>query len=124
LLLPLFALALAIIILNRRNAFTALIVLSLIFLIAFNLSYPLAHYTTAFPELKGDSRIALLISDENYLQDYLSGMYDLDKLMDRYFRQNLTALVMADPPEEWVRISARVDNLQYAITDKKAAPSP
>lgn len=124
LLLPLFALALTIIILNRRNAFTALIVLSLIFLIAFNLSYPLAHYTTAFPELKGDSSIALLISDENYLQDYLSGMYDLDKLMDRYFRQNLTALVMTDPPGEWVRISARVDNLQYAITDKKVAPSP
>ncbi len=65
-----------------------------------------------------------MVSDENYLQDYLSGMYDLDKLMDRYFRQNLTALVMPDPPEEWVRISARADNLQYAIADRKAAPSP
>ncbi len=124
LLLPVLSLALAIIILNRRNAFTALVILSLVFLIAFNLSYPLAHYTTTFPELKSDSRIALVVSDENYLQDYLSGMYDLDKLMDRYFRQNLTALVMPDPPKEWVRISARADNLQYAIADRKAAPSP
>jgi hypothetical protein len=118
---PLFALALAIMILNRRDAFTALVALSLVFLIAFNISYPLAHYTTAFPELKGDSNIALLTADDNYLQDYLSGMYDLDKLMDRYFRQNLTALVLTDPPEEWVRISAKVDRLQYAIADKKAA---
>ena len=124
LLLPIYALALVIIILNRRKAFTALIVLSLLFLIAFSLSYPLAHDTTAFPELKDDSRIALVKADENYMQDYLSGMYDLDKLMDRYFRQNLTALVMADPPVEWVRTSALMDNLQYAIADKKAAPSP
>ena len=123
LLMPIYALALAIIILNRRNAFTALIVLSLLFLIAFSLSYPLVHYTTTFPELKSDSKMALVTIGEDYLQDYLSGMYDLDKLMDRYFRQNLTALVTADPPAEWVRISARRDILQYAIGDKKAAPS-
>jgi hypothetical protein len=51
----------------------------------------MVHYTTDFLELKEESRIALLMADENYLQDYLSGMIDLEKLMDRYVQGNLTA---------------------------------
>jgi hypothetical protein len=63
------------------------------------------------------------MADDKYLQDYLAGMHDLEKLMDKYFRRNLTALVNPNPPEKWIKISARVDSLQYAISDKKAAPS-
>jgi hypothetical protein len=118
--LLILAFSLAIIILNRTTAFTAIVLLALLSLAGFALSYPLAHYTTDFPELREDSRMALVKADENYLQDYRSGIFDLEKLMNRYFQKNLTAVMMANPPKEWLGISARVDTLQYAMTDKKA----
>lgn len=124
LLLLMMVLPLAIILLNRRTALSAFVLLFLLFLVAFNLAYPLAHFTAAFPDLKEDSKMILLKADKNYLDDYLSGLYDVDKLMDRYFRQNLTAVVIPDPPDEWVRISARVESLQHAIVSKKFAISP
>lgn len=110
-------LALAVVIINRRNAFNALVVLSILLLISFNLSYPLAHYTTQFPALKGAPVIAILEADQHYLEEYLSGMYDMEKLMDKYFHENLTALIMANPPQEWIGISDKVENVKDAITD-------
>lgn len=114
----LLAVAFTVVVLNRRNALSALVILSILLLISFNLSYPLAHYTTQFPELKGKPVIAILNADKGYKEDYLSGMFDLEKLMDKYFKQNLTALIIADPPEEWTRISSRTDDLRDAIVDK------
>jgi hypothetical protein len=99
--------ALAVVYINRRNAFNALVVLSILLLLSFNLSYPLTHYTTQFPELKGEPQIAILEADQHYMEEYLSGMYDMEKLMDKYFHQNLTALIMVDPSEEWIGISSK-----------------
>jgi hypothetical protein len=113
--------ALAVVIINRRNAFNALVVLSILLLLSFNLSYPLTHYTTQFPELKGEPQIAILEADQHYMEEYLSGMYDMEKLMDKYFHQNLTALIMVDPSEEWIGISSKVERLKDAITDLKPA---
>jgi hypothetical protein len=117
----LLIMALAVLVLNRRNAFSALVVLSILLLLSFNLSYSLAHYTAQFPELKRDSTIVILETDEHYLEEYLSGMYDMEKLMDKYFQKNLTALIIANPSQEWIGISSRVENLKDAITDIKPA---
>jgi hypothetical protein len=113
--------ALAVVIINRRNAFNALVVLSILLLLSFNLSYPLAHTTTQFPELKGEPVIAILEADQHYMEEYLSGMYDMEKLMDKYFHQNLTALIMVDPSQEWTGISSKEESLKDAITDLKPA---
>jgi hypothetical protein len=117
----LLIMALAVLVLNRRNAFSALVVLSILLLLSFNLAYPLAHYTTQFPELKRDSTIVILETDEHYLEEYLSGMYDMEKLMDKYFQKNLTALIIANPSQEWIGISSRVENLKDAIINIKPA---
>ncbi|HSD58345.1 MAG TPA: hypothetical protein VLB04_09200 [Methanotrichaceae archaeon] len=117
----LLIMALAVVILNRRNAYSALVVLSILLLLSFNLSYPLAHYTTQFPELKRESTIVILEADQHYMEEYLSGMYDMEKLMDKYFQKNLTALIMANPPQEWIDISSGVENLKDAIMDIKPA---
>ncbi len=117
----LLIMALAVVVLNRRNAFSALVVLSILLLLSFNLSYPLAHYTTQFPELKRESTIVILEADQHYMEEYLSGMYDMEKLMDKYFQKNLTALIMANPPQEWIGISSGVENLKDAIMDIKPA---
>ena len=119
--LLLLIVALIVVIINRRNAFNALVVLSILLLLSFNLSYSLAHYTTQFPELKGEPVIAILEADQHYLEEYLSGMYDMEKLMDKYFQQNLTALIIAEPPQEWIGISSKVESLKDAITDIKPA---
>lgn len=116
-LILLLSVAAAAVILNRRNPLNALIVLSILMLISLNISYPLAHYTTQFPALKGEPVIAILDADSSYKEDYLSGMFDLEKLMDKYFKQNMTALIIADPPEEWTHIACRTDNLRDAIID-------
>ncbi|MDM7913596.1 MAG: hypothetical protein QUS09_10915 [Methanotrichaceae archaeon] len=117
----LLIMALAVVVLNRRNAFSALVVLSILLLLSFNLSYPLSHYTTQFPELKRDSTIIILKADQHYMEEYLSGMYDMEKLMDKYFQKNLTALIIANPPQEWIDISRGVEDLKDAITDIKPA---
>lgn len=112
----LLILALAVLIINRRNAFNALVVLSILLLLSFNLSYPLAHYTTSFPALKGEPVTVILEADQHYLEEYLAGMYDMEKLMDKYFHENLTALIIPNPPQEWIGISKRVENVKDAIT--------
>lgn len=119
--LLLLIMALAVVVLNRKNALSALVVLSILLLLSFNLSYPLSHYTTQFPELKRESTIVILEADQHYMEEYLSGMYDMEKLMDKYFQKNLTALIIASPPQEWIGISSGVENLKDAIMDIKPA---
>ncbi len=116
-LILLVAIGLVVVVINRRNPFGALVILSILFLISFNLSYPLAHYTTQFPELKGEPVIAILSGDASYQEDYLSGMFDLEKLMDKYFKRNMIAVIISDPPAEWVKLSCKVDNLRDVIVD-------
>jgi len=116
LILPITGLALAVLILNRRCFLAALALLSLLFMLAFVLSYPLAHYTTPFPELRGEPKIALLTTEGNVQEDYLSGAFNLDKLMDVYFRKNLTAVITADPTLEWMAISKESVTLSDAIS--------
>jgi hypothetical protein len=113
----LLILALAVVVVNRRNAFNALVVLSILLLLSFNLSYALSYYTTQFPELKGEPVIAILEADQHYLEEYLSGMYNMEELMDKYYRQNLTALIIDDPSQEWMGISSKMENMKDAITD-------
>jgi len=113
------ALALAVVVLNRRHALRALVIISLLFLISYNLAYPLAYYSTDFPDLQGEPKIVLLKTNQHYIEEYLSGMYDLEKLMDRYFQENQTALIFADPPQEWIGLSSRVEDLHEAITDAR-----
>ncbi|NPV63268.1 MAG: hypothetical protein HPY61_11710 [Methanotrichaceae archaeon] len=110
------AAAAALLIINRRNALGALVVLSILFLVAYNLAYPLAYNYTDFPALKGEPKAVILEANNDYLEEYLSGMYDLEKLMDKYFQENLTALIFANPPREWINLSSRVEDLHEAIT--------
>jgi hypothetical protein len=116
LILPIICLALAVLILNKRCFLAALALLLLLFLLAHVLSYPLAHYTTPFPALQGEPKIALLRADANLQEDYLSGAINLDKLMDVYFRENLTAVITADPSPEWASISKESADLSDAIS--------
>jgi hypothetical protein len=101
--------------LNRRNPATIIFVGCLLLLIAFAGSYPLSYYTTDFPDLKGEPRIVALKADESYIDDYFSGLMDLEKLMDKYFRQNQTAVILGEPSDEWIRISSRSENFNEAI---------
>lgn len=114
--LPILGLALLVVILNKRCFLAALALLSLFFMLALVLSYPLAHYTTPFPELQGEPKIALLRADGNVQQDYLSGAINLEKLMDMYFKKNLTAVITADPSPEWTAISKESVNLSDALS--------
>jgi hypothetical protein len=114
--LPILGLALLVVILNKRCFLAALALLSLFFMLALVLSYPLAHYTTPFPELQGEPKIALLRADGNIQEDYLSGAINLEKLMDMYFKKNLTAVITADPSPEWTAISKESVNLSDALS--------
>jgi hypothetical protein len=114
--LPILGLALLVVILNKRCFLAALALLSLFFMLALVLSYPLAHYTTPFPVLQGEPKIALLRADGNVQQDYLSGAINLEKLMDMYFKKNLTAVITADPSPEWTAISKESVNLSDALS--------
>jgi hypothetical protein len=114
--LPILGLALLVVILNKRCFLAALALLSLFFMLALVLSYPLAHYTTPFPELQGEPKIALLRADGNIQEDYLFGAINLEKLMDMYFKKNLTAVITADPSPEWTAISKESVNLSDALS--------
>jgi hypothetical protein len=53
---------------------------------------------------------------ENYIDDYLSGLMDMEKLMDKYLRQNKTPVILEKPSNEWISISSRSEKLDVAIT--------
>jgi hypothetical protein len=116
LILPIVGLAFLVILLNKRCLLQALALLFLLFMLALVLSYPLAHYTTPFPELRGEPKIALLRADGDPQEDYLSGAINLDRLMDMYFRENLTALITAAPTPEWTAISKEAVDLSDALS--------
>jgi hypothetical protein len=111
------AVALAALVIYRRKAVSMLVILSLLLLIAYNLAYPLAYYSTDFPSLKSEPKVVILETNKDYVEEYLSGMYDLEKLMDVYFQENQTALIFANPPREWINLSSRVEDLHEAVTD-------
>jgi hypothetical protein len=111
----LIAIAFVLIALNRRNPASTILIIFLILLISFASSYSLAHYTTQFPDLKNEPTTVALTGDDSYIDDYFSGLMDPEKLMDRYFRQNQTAIIFAEPSTEWFRICSRVENLKDAI---------
>jgi len=110
-LLFLSTIALLVFALNRRNVLRTLVIVFILLLISYNLSYPIAHYTTQFPELKTEPKMIGIKANENYFDDYLSGSLDLEKIMDRYFKQNLTAVIIEEPSEDWFRISKGMHNL-------------
>ena len=101
--------------LNRRNPAAIILVGCLLLLIAFAGSYSLSYHTTDFPDLKSNPKIVALKADENYIDDYFSGSMDVEKLMDKYLRQNQTAVIIEKPSDEWIRISSRSENFNEAI---------
>lgn len=113
--LLMLAIASILIALNRRNPAIIIFVGCLLLLIAFAGSYSLSYYTTDFPDLKSEPKIVALMADESYIDDYFSGSIDLEKLMDKYLRQNQTAVILGKPSDEWIRISSRSENLNEAI---------
>lgn len=101
--------------LNRRNPATIILIGCLLLMIAFAASYPLSYYTTDFPDLKSEPKIVVLKADGSYIDDYFSGLIDLEKLMDKYLRQNQTAVILGEPSDEWMAVSRSSENFNEAI---------
>ena len=107
----LLAIALFAVIVNRRTPLKVLIVIAILLLLALNLSYPLAHYTTQFPELKTEPKATGLILEEDYYGIYFSGALDVSDIADTYFRQNLTVIIFPERSEDWFKICRAVEEL-------------
>jgi hypothetical protein len=104
------ATASVLIILNRRKVLRMTILLIALILISSSLARPLAPYTIQFPKLKTEPRAIAIQMPEDYYEDYLSGALDVSEIMDKYFRQNLTAIFFpGPPPSEWLEICARTE---------------
>jgi len=111
-----------IIILNRRKIPGMIILLIALISISSSLACQFAPYTIQFPKLKTEPRVVAILMPEEYYEDYFSGALDVDKIMDRYFRQNLTAIFfLGQPPNEWVEICARTEQF---IGTLDSSPSP
>lgn len=106
----LLALALLSLAVNRKRPVKILILLALLLFISFNLSYPLAHYTVEFPELKTEPT-AVGIVVEDYHELYFSGILDASEIMDTYFRQGLTAILFQEPSQDWFSICRSIEEL-------------
>ena len=99
-----------IIILNRTKIPGMIILLIALILISSNLARQLAPYTIQFPELKTEPRAIAILMPEDYYEDYFSGTLDVNEIMDKYFKQNLTAILFPrPPPSEWLQICARTE---------------
>ena len=107
----LLAIALLAIALNRKRPIKVVVVIAILLLLAFNLSYPLAHYTTQFPELKTEPKAIGILMGEDYYDLYFSAVLDVSEVMDENFRQNLTAIMFPEPSEEWFRVCSEVRGL-------------
>ncbi len=107
----LLAIALIAIALNRKRPIKVVVVIAILLLLAFNLSYPLAHYTTQFPELKTEPKAIGILIGEDYYDLYFSAALDVSEVMDEYFRQNLTAIMFPEPSEDWFRVCSEVREL-------------
>jgi len=98
------------IILNIRNAFIIVVLLILLYLISSSIAIPIMPYTTEFPTLKTEPRAVAVIMPKQYYGEYFSGALNLTKIMDRYFKQNLTAILFpGPPPNEWLHICAQTE---------------
>jgi hypothetical protein len=107
----LLTIALLAIALNRKRPIKVVVVIAILLLLAFNLSYPLAHYTTQFPELKTEPKAIGIIMGEDYYDLYFSAALDVSEIMDEYFRQNLTVILFPEPSEDWFRVCSAVKEL-------------
>ncbi|MBE9594878.1 MAG: hypothetical protein IMF19_15520, partial [Proteobacteria bacterium] len=107
----LLAIALLAIALNRKNPIKIIVVIAILLLLAFNLSYPLAHYTTQFPELKTEPKAIGILMGEDYYDLYFAAVLDVPEVMDENFRQNLTAIMFPEPSEDWFRVCTTVKEL-------------
>jgi hypothetical protein len=104
----LLAIALLVLAMNRKRPLKILVVLVLLLLISFNLSYPLAHYTVEFPELKTEpTAIGMVVED--YHELYFSAVLDTSEIMDTYYRQGYTAIIFQEPSEEWFSICSTIE---------------
>jgi hypothetical protein len=107
----LLAIALLAIALNRKNPIKIIVVIAILLLLAFNLSYPLAHYTTQFPELKTEPKAIGILMGEDYYDLYFAAVLDVSEIMDENFRQNLTAIMFPEHSEDWFRVCSEVREL-------------
>ena len=99
-----------IIILNRKKIPGMIILLIALILISSSLARQLAPYTIQFPKLKTEPKAVAILMPQDYYEDYFSGALDVAKIMDKYFRQNLTAIFFpGQPPNEWLEICARTE---------------
>ncbi len=48
---------------------------------------------------------------EDYYDLYFSAALEVDKIMDEYFRQNLTVILFPEPSEDWFRVCSEVREL-------------
>lgn len=98
------------IILNRKKASEMIILLIVLVLLSCSLAYRFSPYFIQFPRLKTEPRAAAIIMPENYYEYYFLGSLNVSKIMDKYFRQNLTAILFpGPPPNEWLQICARTE---------------
>jgi len=59
---------------------------------------------------------------EDYYEDYFSGALDVHEIMDKYYRQNLTAIFFPrPPPSEWIEITARTEEFTGTL-DSSSSP--
>jgi hypothetical protein len=60
--------------------------------------------------MKTEPRAAGVIMPKQYYREYFSDALNLAKIMDRYFRRNLTAILFpGPPPNEWLNICAQTE---------------
>jgi hypothetical protein len=105
-----------IIILNRIKISGTIILLITLILISSSLGRQLSPYTVQFPELKTEPRVIAIQMPEDYYEDYFSGALNVHEIMDKYFRQNLTAILFpGKPPSEWLRISVRIEEFNGTL---------
>lgn len=105
-----------IIILNRKKIAGMTILLIALILISSSLARQLAPYTIQFPTLKTEPRAIAILMPEDYYEDYFSGTLEVSKIMDKYFRQNLTAILFpGPPPNEWLEICARTEKYNETL---------
>ena len=84
--------------------------LIVLIIISSSLARALVPYTIQFPKLKTEPRAIAILMPEDYYEDYFSGALDVHKIMDKYYRQNLTAIFFPrPPPSEWLEICARTE---------------
>ncbi|MGC9445084.1 MAG: hypothetical protein ACP5E9_09205 [Candidatus Methanospirareceae archaeon] len=110
--LPFLLLAIALLVLavNRKRPLKIFVLLLLLLFISFNLAYPLAQYTVAFPELKtAPTAIGMVVED--YHELYFSAALDTSELLEPYYYQGFTGIIFQEPSEDWFSICHAIEEL-------------